>query len=95
MREQIKRYEAELSNDYAGVDGRYGELFLDVKAKELAIKDLEKCGKVLQLAIMKYHSLKMQDLNKMIRELWLNTYQGGGLFIDILASHNLTKTQLI
>ncbi|KAG1472956.1 hypothetical protein G6F56_001237 [Rhizopus delemar] len=86
MREQIKRYEAELSNDYAGVDGRYGELFLDVKAKELAIKDLEKCGKVLQLAIMKYHSLKMQDLNKMIRELWLNTYQGGDIdYIEVRA----------
>lgn len=79
MRDQIRRYEAELANDYAGVDGRYGELFIDVKSKELAIGDLEKYSKVLQMAIMKYHTLKMQDLNKMIRELWVNTYQGGGL----------------
>lgn len=31
-------------------------------------------------AIMKYHALKMDDLNKIIKELWINTYKGGGLF---------------
>ncbi|KAG0748052.1 hypothetical protein G6F32_004910 [Rhizopus arrhizus] len=86
MRDQIRRYEAELANDYAGVDGRYGELFIDVKSKELAIGDLEKYSKVLQMAIMKYHTLKMQDLNKMIRELWVNTYQGGDIdYIEVRA----------
>jgi hypothetical protein len=31
------------------------------------------------LIYMKYHALKMDDLNKIIKELWMNTYKGGGL----------------
>lgn len=29
-------------------------------------------------AIMRFHALKMEDLNKIIKELWINTYKGGG-----------------
>jgi DNA repair protein RAD50 len=72
-----------LRTDYADVDGRYGRLFIDVKTSELATLDLEKYSKVLQVAIMKYHSLKMDDLNKIIKELWISTYRGGGKFYFI------------
>lgn len=82
MRDQIRRYETELSNDYADVDGRYGQLFLDVKTKELAVSDLDKYSKVLQAAIMKYHSLKMEDLNTTIKDLWMSTYKGGGFLLS-------------
>ncbi|ORE11821.1 P-loop containing nucleoside triphosphate hydrolase protein [Rhizopus microsporus var. microsporus] len=88
MRDQIRRYEAELANDYADVDGRYGQLFLDVKTKELAVSDLDKYSKVLQAAIMKYHSLKMEDLNTTIKGLWMNTYKGGDIdYIEIRADN--------
>ncbi|KAI8067619.1 uncharacterized protein B0P05DRAFT_200286 [Gilbertella persicaria] len=86
MRDQIKRYNAELTRDYDNVDGRYGKLFIDVKTHELANGDLEKYAKVLQTAIMKYHSLKMQDLNKIIKELWIDTYKGGDIdYIEVRA----------
>jgi DNA repair protein RAD50 len=78
MTNQIKRYETELSTDYANVDGRYGRLYIEVKTSELASIDLDKYSKTLQTAIMRYHSLKMEDLNKIIRDLWLTTYKGGG-----------------
>ncbi|CEI85653.1 hypothetical protein RMCBS344292_00110 [Rhizopus microsporus] len=88
MRDQIRRYETELSNDYADVDGRYGQLFLDVKTKELAVSDLDKYSKVLQAAIMKYHSLKMEDLNTTIKGLWMSTYKGGDIdYIEIRADN--------
>lgn len=83
MKDQIKRYEDELTSDYDNVDGRYGRLFIEVKTNELASSDLEKYSKVLQTAIMKYHSLKMEDLNKIIKELWLTTYRGGGNVISL------------
>lgn len=79
MNDQIRRYEQELSTDYENVDGRYGKLFVEVKTTELAYDDLEKYSKVLQTAIIKYHSLKMQDLNKIIKDLWINTYKGSGI----------------
>ena len=27
---------------------------------------------------MRYHNSKMQEINKIIRELWINTYRGSG-----------------
>ena len=29
-------------------------------------------------AIMKYHTMKMDEINKIIRDLWRNTYKGNG-----------------
>ncbi|CAO3610690.1 unnamed protein product [Mucor fragilis] len=88
MRDQSRRYEQELRTDYQDVDGRYGNLFIEVKTKELASEDLEKYSKTLQTAIMKYHSLKMQDLNKIIKELWVDTYKGGDIdHIEIRADN--------
>lgn len=29
-------------------------------------------------AITRYHKLKMEDINKIIKELWIKTYRGGG-----------------
>lgn len=89
MRDQIRRYEQELVTDYDNVDGRYGKLFIEVKTTELAYEDLEKYSKVLQTAIMKYHSLKMQDLNKIIKDMWISTYKGGGTDIARVQGTNI------
>lgn len=95
LKDQIKRYETELQSDYADVDGKYGRLFIEVKTNELATSDLEKYSRVLQTAIMKYHSLKMDDLNKIIKELWISTYRGGDIdYIAIRADNEgTTKSQ--
>lgn len=29
-------------------------------------------------AIMRYHKLKMEEINKIVKELWMKTYRGGG-----------------
>lgn len=78
LRDQIRRYENELSTDYKDIDGIYAELYISVKTTELASNDLQTYSKVLETAIMKYHSLKMDDLNKIIKDLWYKTYKGGG-----------------
>ena len=46
---------------------------------ERANKDLEKYYKALDRAIMRYHSLKMEEINKIIKELWIKTYKGGDI----------------
>ena len=35
----------------------------------------------LYSAIMKYHSLKMEEVNDTMRHLWNKTYQGTGAFV--------------
>lgn len=34
--------------------------------------------------IMNYHNKKMLEINKIIRELWRNTYRGNGLFAALM-----------
>jgi DNA repair protein RAD50 len=39
---------------------------------------LEKYSKALDNAILKYHSIKMDEINDTIGHLWNKTYQGTG-----------------
>ncbi|KAI9168398.1 DNA repair protein rad50 [Blastocladiella emersonii ATCC 22665] len=71
--------DAELAGPYANADAEYKEVRVQVKTSEMAVADLEKYGKALDTAIMKYHTLKMDAINKLIRELWVNTYQGNDI----------------
>lgn len=49
---------------------------VEMVVTKAAISDLDKYGKALDQAIMKYHSIKMDEINRIIDELWRNTYQG-------------------
>ncbi|KAJ2738099.1 DNA repair protein rad50 [Coemansia sp. Cherry 401B] len=79
LEDQARRLSHELSTDYKNVDQLYVRQLVQCKTEELANADLETYGKALDAAIMRYHSLKMQDINKIIRELWINTYQGNDI----------------
>ena len=50
-----------------------------LQTTERASKDLEKYYKALDRAIMRYHSIKMKEINKIIKELWIKTYKGGDI----------------
>ena len=51
-----------------------------------ATDDLTKYAKALDSAIMKFHSMKMEEINRIIGELWRNTYVGTGNLIYSLIS---------
>lgn len=51
---------------------------IQMRTTELANQDLDKYYKALDKAIMKYHGLKLEEINKIIREYWLKTYRGNG-----------------
>ncbi|KAJ2506184.1 DNA repair protein rad50 [Coemansia sp. RSA 2052] len=79
LEDQARRLAHELSTDYRDIDQLFVKQLVECKTEELAHADLETYGKALDSAIMRYHSLKMQDINKIIRELWINTYQGNDI----------------
>ncbi|KAI8141253.1 hypothetical protein BJV82DRAFT_518796 [Fennellomyces sp. T-0311] len=88
MEVQVERYQSDLNVDYEDVEKRYHEQFVQLKMNELALADLEKYSKALEQAIMRYHTIKMEDLNKLIREMWVNTYRGGDIeYIQIRADN--------
>lgn len=76
MDNQLKQKQKELSGEFADADENYRTKLICVRTMEKANEDLDKYGKALDNAIMKYHSLKMEEINKIIDELWKATYCG-------------------
>ncbi|KAK3806358.1 MAG: P-loop containing nucleoside triphosphate hydrolase protein [Benniella sp.] len=76
LQDQKLKYEEELNGEYKDVVQKYHDSLIAYKTTELALQDLEKYMKALQSAIVEYHSMKMEEINKTIKELWTNTYRG-------------------
>jgi DNA repair protein RAD50 len=76
LKSQIKAREHELRDEYKNVDKRFTTKLVEVKTSELANNDLELYQKALHAAIMKFHSIKMEEINRNLSVLWAETYQG-------------------
>uniref|UniRef100_A0A8D3E1J3 RAD50 homolog, double strand break repair protein n=1 Tax=Scophthalmus maximus TaxID=52904 RepID=A0A8D3E1J3_SCOMX len=75
--EEILDYRKELREDqYDKADERYKNKMIIMRTTELVIKDLDLYYKALDQTIMKFHSMKMDEINKIIRDLWRSTYRG-------------------
>ncbi|KAK1882739.1 DNA repair protein RAD50 [Dissostichus eleginoides] len=75
--EEILHYRKELREDqYNKADERYKNKMITMRTTELVIKDLDLYYKALDQTIMKFHSMKMDEINKIIRDLWRSTYRG-------------------
>ncbi|UZJ57177.1 hypothetical protein CBS101457_006497 [Exobasidium rhododendri] len=76
LKSQIKAREHELRDEYKNVDKRFVTKLVEVKTSELANNDLELFQKALHAGIMKFHSIKMEEINQNLSVLWGETYQG-------------------
>lgn len=61
---------------YQDAAQKYREMHIKVETTKAACEDLARYSTALDNAIMKYHSLKMEEINRIIDELWRNAYQG-------------------
>ncbi|GLJ49200.1 hypothetical protein SUGI_1038410 [Cryptomeria japonica] len=61
---------------YKDIDKRYCDQLIELKTTEMANKDLDKYYNALDKALMRFHSMKMEEINKIIKELWQQTYRG-------------------
>lgn len=55
---------------------RYTNQLLQLKTTEMANKDLDRYYAALDKALMRFHTMKMEEINKIIKELWQQTYRG-------------------
>jgi len=68
---------------------KYKEMNVKYKLRAKVAEDLNKYYIALDFAIMKYHKEKMKVVNKIIRELWRNTYRGNDIdYIEIKTSED-------
>jgi DNA repair protein RAD50 len=74
--DELQRLLTEWETDYKDAARKYREAHIKVETTKAAIEDLGRYGTALDQAIMKYHSMKMEEINRIAGELWQSTYQG-------------------
>ncbi|KAL8682978.1 MAG: hypothetical protein Q9186_001057 [Xanthomendoza sp. 1 TL-2023] len=84
--------EAHIKVEVRAVDtGRwYRRLKAQLQTTKAAVEDLGRYGSALDKAIMQFHSLKMEEINRIAEELWKKTYQGTDIDSILIRSDNET-----
>ncbi|XP_062223293.1 DNA repair protein RAD50 [Phragmites australis] len=73
----ISKHKQELKQtQYKDIEKRYTNQLLQLKTTEMANKDLDRYYAALDKALMRFHTMKMEEINKIIKELWQQTYRG-------------------
>lgn len=74
--DQLQDLMKEWQDLYKNSAEQYREAHIKVETTKAAIEDLGRYAGALDKAIMKYHTLKMEEINRILAELWRNAYQG-------------------
>lgn len=88
LNQKIKEWEVR----YDGAAEEYRKTHIEVETTRAAVEDLGKYGEALNNAIMKYHALKMEEVNRIAGELWRETYQGTDIDTIMIKSDSETAT---
>ncbi|KAF2450906.1 hypothetical protein P171DRAFT_148674 [Karstenula rhodostoma CBS 690.94] len=73
---QFQELSEEYETYYKNAAKEYREAHISVETTKAACDDLSRYGSALEQAILKFHTIKMDEINKIIDELWRNAYQG-------------------
>lgn len=74
--EQFLRLSEEYEIELKDANTKWNEVNIKTQVTKGAIADLS-CGtQALEHAILRYHALKMEEINRTVGELWQSTYQG-------------------
>ncbi|KAK4051618.1 DNA repair protein rad50 [Microbotryomycetes sp. JL201] len=76
MKKEMSDKRKEIEEEYKDVDKQFVRELIKSKVTEAAGEDLFKYSKALDAAIMRFHGLKMAEINDTIADLWTKTYQG-------------------
>jgi len=89
--DQLAQLLKDWETDYKDAAQKYKEAHIRVETTKAAVEDLKRYSNALDNAIMKYHSLKMEEINRIIEELWRKTYQGTDVDTICIRSENETQ----
>ncbi|KAJ9150298.1 DNA repair protein RAD50 [Pleurostoma richardsiae] len=90
--EELGSLLGEWEMEYKNAANKYRESHIKVETTKAAIEDLGRYSAALDKAIMQYHSLKMEEVNRIAAELWQATYQGTDIDTISIRSENETAT---
>ena len=81
----------EWDTEYKDAAQSYRKAHIHVETTKAAVEDLLRYSGALDKAIMRFHSLKMEQINHSIRELWQATYQGTDVDTILIRSDEAVK----
>ncbi|KAM0719801.1 hypothetical protein Q7P37_003935 [Cladosporium fusiforme] len=87
---QLQQLIADYEIEYQDAAKLYKLAHIQVETTKACIEDLGRYIGALDKAIMKYHTLKMEEINRIIDELWRKTYQGTDVDTILIKSENET-----
>ena len=61
---------------YKDVQQRWSSKLIELKTSEMAVTDLETLSRCLDVSLMHYHTVKMREINDMLRDYWKAIYRG-------------------
>lgn len=76
IKDQILQLQNDLDTEFKDIDKQYHSEWIKLQTNLLVSNDLQTYSQALDNAIMKYHSMKMDEINRILRELWNQTYKG-------------------
>ncbi|KAI9682225.1 MAG: DNA repair protein rad50 [Caeruleum heppii] len=85
---ELARLIEDWNTDFKDAAQNFKEAHIKVETTKAAVEDLGRYGSALDKAIMKYHSLKMEEVNRIVEELWKSTYQGTDVDTVLIRSDN-------
>ncbi|KAH6643173.1 DNA repair protein rad50 [Boeremia exigua] len=74
--DQLTELMEEYKSLYEHAALNHREAHIKVETNRAAIVDLGRYATALDKAIIQYHAIKMEEINRIIAELWRNAYQG-------------------
>jgi DNA repair protein RAD50 len=86
---------AEWNSDYQHAALQYRTTHIKVETTKAAIEDLGKYQSALDNAVMKFHSVKMEEINRIAGELWQNTYQGTDVDTIMIKSEKENESSVL
>lgn len=86
--DQLMQLLADWNTDYKDASSKYKESHIKVETTKAAVEDLARYAGALDKAIMRYHGLKMEEINAIIGELWQKTYRGTDVDMILIRSDN-------
>lgn len=91
--DELLRLIEEYENYYNNTNDQFREAHVKAELTKAAVDDMAKYSDALETAIMKYHSLKMEEINQIAGELWQRTYQGTDVDTIMIKSENENLAQ--
>ncbi|CAI4049436.1 hypothetical protein SKDZ_14G0790 [Saccharomyces kudriavzevii ZP591] len=92
LQNQIDSLTHQLRTDYKDIEKNYHKEWVELQTRSFVTDDIDVYSKALDSAIMKYHGLKMQDINRIIDELWKRTYSGTDIDTIKIRSDEVSST---